>query len=41
MKVFILEIAEEQRAQARPRALRIGEPADHELLDSSHFIFSQ
>ena len=40
-EVVALEIADEQRAQADPAALRVGEPADHELLRASHFIFSQ
>ena len=31
-EVVPLEVADEQRAQADARALRIGEPADHELL---------
>src|SRR5437762_10003178 len=31
-EVFILEIADQQRAQADPSALRIGEAADYKLL---------
>ena len=40
-QVVAVVVADEQRAEADARPLRIGEAADHQLLRGSHFIFSQ